>query len=78
MNSSSNNTLNIPSGNTLPTNHDYRMELAKRIMGYEIRKPRGFDKEVRILRWDKLIPALKRALQSYYTEIPQHDSHLQF
>ncbi|RCK55736.1 hypothetical protein Cantr_05041 [Candida viswanathii] len=75
-NSPSNNTLNLPG--SLPTNHDYRMELAKRIMGYEIRKPRGFDKEVRILRWDKLIPALKRALQSYYTEIPQHDSHLQF
>ncbi|KAL6453873.1 hypothetical protein SBY92_005448 [Candida maltosa Xu316] len=72
------NTLNIPSSTSLPTNHDYRMELAKRIMGYEIRKPRGFDKEVRILRWDKLIPALKRALQSYYTEIPQQDSHLEF
>ncbi|CAK7893805.1 hypothetical protein CAAN1_09S05512 [[Candida] anglica] len=50
---------------------DFRWELAKRIMGYEMRKPRGFDKEVRILRWDKLIPALKRALQSYYTEIPR-------
>lgn len=56
-----------------PTNQDYRVELAKRIMGYEIRKPRGFDKEVRILRWDKLVPALKRALQSYYTEIPPHE-----
>lgn len=52
-------------------NPDQRYELAKRIMGYEIRKPRGFDKEVRILRWDKLIPALKRALQSYYVEIPK-------
>lgn len=61
-----------------PINQDYRMELAKRIMGYEIRKPRGFDKEVRILRWDKLVPALKRALQSYYTEIPQNDSKLNF
>ncbi|KAK6465562.1 hypothetical protein DFJ63DRAFT_283410 [Scheffersomyces coipomensis] len=61
-----------------PTNQDYRIELAKRIMGYEIRKPRGFDKEVRILRWDKLVPALKRALQSYYTEIPQSDAHLEF
>lgn len=58
------------------TNQDFRVELAKRIMGYEIRKPRGFDKEVRIMRWDKLVPALKRALQSYYTEIPQGDSHL--
>lgn len=49
---------------------DYRVELAKRIMSYEIRKPRGFDKEVRILKWDKLIPALKRALQCYYCELP--------
>lgn len=62
----------------LPTNQDYRVELAKRIMGYEIRKPRGFDKEVRILRWDKLVPALTRALQSYYTEIPLSDAHLEF
>ncbi|KAG7662406.1 uncharacterized protein J8A68_004054 [[Candida] subhashii] len=66
------------SHSSVPTNQDYRVELAKRIMGYEIRKPRGFDKEVRILRWDKLVPALKRALQSYYTEIPQCDAHLQF
>lgn len=55
---------------------DFRAELAKRIMAYDIRKPRGFDKEVRILRWDKLVPALKRALQSYYAEIPAQDSHL--
>ncbi|CUM51313.1 unnamed protein product [Debaryomyces fabryi] len=60
------------------TNQDYRFELAKRIMAYEIRKPRGFDKEVRILRWDKLIPALKRALQTYYTEIPSSDSSIDF
>ena len=43
----------------------------------EIRKPRGFDKEVRILRWDKLVPALQRALQSYYTEIPINDPYAQ-
>jgi len=60
------------------TNQDYRFKLAKRIMAYEIRKPRGFDKEVRILRWDKLIPALKRALQTYYTEIPGSDSSIDF
>ncbi|CAX44400.1 conserved hypothetical protein [Candida dubliniensis CD36] len=60
------------------TNHDYRVELAKRIMGYEIRKPRGFDKEVRILRWDKLVPALQRALQSYYTEIPADDPYAEY
>lgn len=57
-----------------PSNHECRVELAKRIMGYETRKPRGFDKEVRILRWDKLVPALRRALQSYYAEIPQADA----
>ncbi|KAI5961792.1 hypothetical protein CANMA_003769 [Candida margitis] len=60
--------------NSQPSNQDYRSELAKRIMAYDIRKPRGFDKEVRILRWDKLIPALKRASHSYYTEIPKGDA----
>ncbi|CUM67833.1 uncharacterized protein PRCAT00005541001 [Priceomyces carsonii] len=73
--SESTSSVNGPGG---PTNQDFRNELAKRIMGYEIRKPRGFDKEVRILRWEKLVPALKRALQSYYTEIPLSDAHLEF
>lgn len=59
------------SGHT--NNKDLRYELAKRIMSYDIRRPRGFDKEVRILRWDKLIPALKRALQSYYVELTGAD-----
>lgn len=59
------------SGHT--NNKDLRYELAKRIMSYDIRRPRGFDKEVRILRWDKLIPALKRALQSYYVELAADD-----
>lgn len=49
---------------------DFRIELAQRIMGYKDRKPRGFDKEVRILKWEKLVPALRRALQCYYVEIP--------
>ncbi|CDK26964.1 unnamed protein product [Kuraishia capsulata CBS 1993] len=52
---------------------DYRTELAQRIMGYLIRKPRGFDKEVRILKWGKLVPALQRALQSYYVKIPESE-----
>ncbi|CAH6721254.1 hypothetical protein CLIB1444_05S07008 [[Candida] jaroonii] len=56
--------------NNLINQPDFKIELAKRIMSYEIRKPRGFDKEVRILKWEKLLPALKRALQSYYCEIP--------
>lgn len=59
---------------SVPSNHDYRVELARRIMSYETRKPRGFDREVRILRWDKLVPALKRALLSYYVEFPKFDS----
>lgn len=78
MDSSNYNNGNGSPVPSSPTNQDYRVELAKRIMGYEIRKPRGFDKDVRILRWDKLVPALKRALQSYYTEIPQCDSQLEF
>lgn len=49
---------------------EFRAVLARRIMGYEVRKPRGFDKEVRILEWVKLGPALQRALQSYYVEMP--------
>lgn len=48
-------------------------DFAKRIMAYDIRKPRGFDKGFRILSWDKLIPALQRALQCYYAEIPVDD-----
>ncbi|KAI5955759.1 hypothetical protein KGF54_001261 [Candida jiufengensis] len=73
LSSISSNSSSLPN---ISKNQEYRMELAKRIMAYEIRKPRGFDKEVRILKWEKLIPALKRALHSYYTEIPQTDSHL--
>lgn len=46
-----------------------RVQLAQRIMGYETRRPRGFDKEVRILPWHNLVPALARALNSYYAEI---------
>lgn len=48
---------------------DFRAELATRIMRYEVRKPRGFDKEVRILKWERLVAALRRALQSYYVEV---------
>lgn len=49
---------------------DARAEFARRIMAYEIRKPRGFDKGVRVLQWERLAPALLRALQCYYAEIP--------
>lgn len=69
----SQNSSPLNSNGSLGGYSDYRTELAKRIMSYEIRKPRGFDKEVRILRWERLIPALKRALQSYYCEIPANE-----
>lgn len=52
---------------------DPRTDFARRIMRYEIRKPRGFDKDVRILSWDKLVSALHRALQCYYAEVPKED-----
>lgn len=48
-----------------------RMLFARRIMAYNVRKPRGFDKDVRILPWENLIPALNRALQCYYVEVPE-------
>lgn len=48
-----------------------RLAFARRIMAYDVRKPRGFDKDVRILPWDNLIPALTRALQCYYVEVPE-------
>lgn len=57
-------------GNLNFDSNDFRIELATRIMSYETRKPRGFDKEVRILKWGKLFKSLKRALQSYYVEVP--------
>lgn len=50
---------------------DSRAQLAQRIMAYQIRKPRGFDKEVRIMKWSKLAPALARAMKSYYVRIPK-------
>lgn len=50
---------------------DPRMAFARRIMAYDVRKPRDFDKDVRILRWEKLVPALQRALQCYYVEVPE-------
>lgn len=52
---------------------DPRMEFARRIMAYKIRKPRGFDKDVRILQWNRLVPALQRALQCYYVEVPDNE-----
>ncbi|ANZ77853.1 BA75_05254T0 [Komagataella pastoris] len=47
-------------------NDEYLAELAHRINTYEIRKPRIFDKSIKILEWPRLGPALQRAFQSYY------------
>ncbi|ANZ76446.1 BA75_04152T0 [Komagataella pastoris] len=70
--SSSKKTLRPRSGPAC--NDDYLAELAHRIMTYEIRRPRIFDKNVRILEWAKLGPALQRALQSYYVAVPLDES----
>lgn len=51
------------------TNVDFRFDLACRVMNYKTRKPRGFDKDVRILEWSNLGPAVKRAMKSYYVEM---------
>lgn len=54
------------------------VQFAYRIMNYDRRKPRGADKDVRILRWEVLSEALKRALQRYYVELPDDpESHAQ-
>ncbi|KAI0464196.1 hypothetical protein LJB42_001800 [Komagataella kurtzmanii] len=70
--SSSKKTLRPRSGPAC--NDDYLAELAHRIMTYEIRRPRIFDKNVRIMEWVKLGPALQRALQSYYVAVPLDES----
>ncbi|KAI0461098.1 hypothetical protein LJB42_001429 [Komagataella kurtzmanii] len=65
--SSSKNTMKRRS---VPTcNDDYLAELEHRINTYDVRKPRIFDKSVKILEWSKLGPALQRALQSYYAVV---------
>ncbi|CAY71233.1 Hypothetical protein PAS_chr4_0003 [Komagataella phaffii GS115] len=52
---------------SVPTGNDaYLTELEHRINTYDVRKPRLFDKSVKILEWSKLGPALRRAIQSYY------------
>ncbi|ANZ77752.1 BA75_05251T0 [Komagataella pastoris] len=47
-------------------NNDYLAGLEHRINTYDVRKPRVFDKSVKIMEWSKLGPALQRAIQSYY------------
>lgn len=52
---------------------DPRTQFARRISNYGVRKPRCLDKDVRVLSWLKLVPALQRAIQCYYTEIPSDE-----
>lgn len=56
------------------TEDDCKQQLAQRIMSYQTRKPRGFDKDVRILEWNKLMDALTRVMQSYYVKVPKEYS----
>lgn len=63
----------LPSNKNVLLHMDSPTSFARQIMSYKIRKPRGFDKDVRILSWDKLVPALHRALQCYYAEVPASD-----
>ncbi|QPG75671.1 hypothetical protein FOA43_003030 [Brettanomyces nanus] len=53
------------------TNADFKNELAGRIIGYQTRKPRDFDRYVRILEWRTLSFALRRAMRSYYVEVKE-------
>ncbi|AOA61950.1 Hypothetical protein PP7435_CHR2-0001 [Komagataella phaffii CBS 7435] len=62
--SSSKKTMKRPA--MLACNEDYLAELEQRINTYDVRKPRLFDKSVKILEWPNLGPALQRAIQSYY------------
>ncbi|AOA62078.1 Hypothetical protein PP7435_CHR2-1294 [Komagataella phaffii CBS 7435] len=52
------------------SNENYIAELAHRIKTYEVRRPRKVNKDLRILEWSKLGPALRRALHSYYVAVP--------
>lgn len=62
----------VNSKSNLDKMHDikwrYRIEMGERIMAYKYRKPRDFDKEIRVLNWENLEPALHRVLQNYYVQ----------
>lgn len=45
-----------------------RLQLGNRIMSYRHRKPRGFYKDIRVIGWGKIQPALNKALQKYCVE----------
>lgn len=47
------------------------VDLALKIRKYSLNKLPGFNKEVRIMPWAKIVPALTRALEYYYAEVPQ-------
>lgn len=51
-------------------NEKFKLDLGNRIMNYKTRKPRDSFKEIRVLNWDKLNPALQRVFQNYYIHHP--------
>lgn len=55
----------LPFIHTQNINDQYHAELTNAIVNYKYRRPRGFEKNVRVISWEKLQPALKRILQSY-------------
>lgn len=62
----------LPSRDSLKSGeHDSRViELALKIRKYSVSKPPGFNKEVRIMPWDKLEAAMQHALEYYFAEVP--------
>ncbi len=51
-----------------PISKTHYRHLFERVMNYTERKPRGFDKEIKIMKWENLNDSLIRAMQSYYVE----------
>lgn len=62
----------LPSRDSLKSGeHDSRVvELALKIRKYSVSKPPGFNKEVRIMPWEKLVAAMQHALEYYFAEMP--------
>lgn len=65
----------LPSKKSLLSgDHDeFVIGLALKIRKYSVSKPPGFNKEVRIMPWEKLEPAMQRALEYYFAEEPLGD-----
>lgn len=62
----------LPSRDSLKSGeHDSQVvELALKIRKYSVSKPPGFNKEVRIMPWEKLVAAMQHALEYYFAEVP--------